>query len=76
LPGSLICLGLTRGSEVDFEDLVGAFERLVDDSGNTKGWEKLKLPMILAFPPADGQETTQNQEFQAFHESHLSHNTQ
>ena len=35
LPGSLICVRLTRGFKVDFEDLVGAFGRLVDDSGNT-----------------------------------------
>jgi len=59
LPASLICVRLTGDFGTDFEDLVGAFGRLVDDSGSMpKGWEKLKLPMNLNVDPAKGSETS------------------
>jgi len=52
LPASLICVRLTGDFGTDFEGLVVAFGRLVDDSGAMpKGWEKLKLPMNLNTNP-------------------------
>jgi hypothetical protein len=58
LPASLICVRLTGDFGLDFEDIVVAFGRLVDDSGAMpKGWEKLKLPMNLNVDPAKGSET-------------------
>jgi hypothetical protein len=58
LPASLIQVRLTGDFGTDFEDIVVAFGRLVDDSGAMpKGWEKLKLPMNLNVDPAKGSET-------------------
>jgi hypothetical protein len=58
LPASLICVRLTGDFGTDFEDIVVAFGRLVDDSGiMPKGWEKLKLPMNLNVDTAKGSET-------------------
>jgi hypothetical protein len=59
LPASLICVRLTGDFGTDFEDIVVAFGRLVDDSGAMpKGWEKLKLPMNLNVDTAKGSETS------------------
>ena len=49
-PGSLICVRLTRGFEVDFEDLIEAFGRLVDDSGNTPRAGEAEITHDLGFP--------------------------
>jgi len=55
LPGSLICVRLSSDYGIDFSDLVVAFGRLVNDSGEMpRGWEKLKLPMNLTEPPKEG----------------------
>jgi hypothetical protein len=58
LPASLICVRLTGDFGTDFEDIVVAFGRLVDASGAMpKGWEKLKLPMILTNDVGKSSET-------------------
>jgi hypothetical protein len=51
-PANLIEMRVGREFGTSFKELIGSYGRVVDASGAMpKGWEKLKLPMILNTNP-------------------------
>src|SRR5208337_453909 len=57
-PASLIEMRVGREFGTSFKELIDSYGRVADDSGAMpRGWEKLKLPMILVNAVGKGSET-------------------